>query len=123
MDTQFSGFEIFAPKIDAAWAALHRQYASHLTGTEIDHLFACSALVGTKLPSDRAPILHPFRSRRSYRAGWPSSAKAKPSAWGAYFRKCTILQSQGQTESDLTGLASRDGFRRWHECARSVDHR
>lgn len=76
MDSQFSGFEIFAPKVEVAWTALHRQYASHLTGAELDHLFAClvfgltspayaerepalhfdicRALVGTKLPSDRA---------------------------------------------------------------------
>ncbi|WP_162949295.1 hypothetical protein [Rhizobium sp. CCGE532] len=64
MDTQFPGFEIFAPKIDAAWTASQRQYASHLTGTEIDHLFARRALVGIKLPSNRGPVAFiPFRSR------------------------------------------------------------
>jgi hypothetical protein len=37
MDTQFSGFEIFAPKVEVAWTALHRQYA----GAELDYLFVC----------------------------------------------------------------------------------
>lgn len=75
MDSQFPGFEIFAPKIEVGWAALQRQYASHLTGVELDHLLAClvfgltspayaerepalhfdicRALLGTRLPADR----------------------------------------------------------------------
>ncbi|HEX8046881.1 hypothetical protein [Rhizobium sp.] len=78
MDIQFLDFEIFAPKVEVAWTALQRQYASHLTGAELDHLFAClvfgltspayaerepalhfdicRALVGTKLPPDRAHV-------------------------------------------------------------------
>ncbi|GAJ93469.1 hypothetical protein RRH01S_06_00890 [Rhizobium rhizogenes NBRC 13257] len=30
MDTQFSGFEIFAPKVEVARTALQRQYADRL---------------------------------------------------------------------------------------------
>jgi hypothetical protein len=76
MDIQFPEFEIFAPKVELAWAALQREYASRITGAELDHLFAClvfgltspayaerepalhfdvcRALVAMKLPSDRA---------------------------------------------------------------------
>ncbi|RAX37679.1 hypothetical protein DQ393_30860 [Rhizobium tropici] len=69
MDTQFSGFEISAPKIDVAWTALQRQYANHLTGAEIDHLFVGRAPVGTELPSNRPHIAFiPFPSRYSHRS-------------------------------------------------------
>ncbi|MDL2400926.1 hypothetical protein [Rhizobium mayense] len=75
MDTQFPEFEIFAPKVEIAWTALQQRYAGHLTGAEVDHLFAClvfgltsptyaehepahhfdicHALVATMLPPDR----------------------------------------------------------------------
>lgn len=56
MDIQFSGFEIFAPKIEVAWAVLQRPYASHLTGRELDHPYACRACVVTKLPPDRTHV-------------------------------------------------------------------
>lgn len=59
MDTQFSGFEIFAPKVEVAWTALQRQYASRLTGAEFDHLFAC-LVFGLTSPAyaEREPALH-----------------------------------------------------------------
>ncbi len=41
MDIHFPEFEIFTRKIDTAWTALQRQYASRITGAELDHLFAC----------------------------------------------------------------------------------
>jgi hypothetical protein len=47
MDTQFSGFEIFAPKVEVAWTALHRQYA----GAELDYLFVC-LVNGLTSPAD-----------------------------------------------------------------------
>lgn len=59
MDTQFSGFEIFAPKVEVAWTALQRQYAGRLTGAELDHLFAC-LVYGLTSPAyaEREPALH-----------------------------------------------------------------
>lgn len=76
MDIQFSEFEIFAPKVEAAWSALQQRYANRLTEAELDYLFAClvlgltspaygeggpsfhfdvcRALVAMKLPPDRA---------------------------------------------------------------------
>lgn len=71
-----SEFEIISPKVDAAWSALQHQYGGRLTEAEIDFLFArlvlgltspfygereptlhfnvCGALVGRKLPPERA---------------------------------------------------------------------
>ncbi|WP_245282208.1 hypothetical protein [Rhizobium sp. LC145] len=40
-DTQLPETQIFAPKTEAAWAALQQQYANLLTVAEIDHLLAC----------------------------------------------------------------------------------
>jgi len=76
MDIQFPEFEIFAPKVEAAWSALQQRYANRLTEAELDYLFAClvlgltspaygegkpslhfdvcRALVAMKLPPDRA---------------------------------------------------------------------
>jgi hypothetical protein len=76
MDIEFLEFEIFAPKVEVAWAALQQRYASRLTSAEIDYLFAClvfgltspvyaegepslhfdvcRVLVAMKLPPDRA---------------------------------------------------------------------
>jgi hypothetical protein len=44
MDIQFAEIEVFAPKAEAAWAALQRQYASRISGAELDHLLACFVL-------------------------------------------------------------------------------
>ncbi|WP_192256562.1 hypothetical protein [Mesorhizobium caraganae] len=44
MDIQFAEIDVFAPKAEAAWAALQRQYASRISGPEIDHLLACFVL-------------------------------------------------------------------------------
>jgi hypothetical protein len=75
MTMQFPEFELFGPKVEAAWTALQRQYGDRITGAELDHLFArlvlgltspaygdqepalhfniCRALVAMKLPPDR----------------------------------------------------------------------
>lgn len=75
-DIRFAEIEIFAPNAEMAWTALQRQYASRVTDAELDHLFArfvlgltspayadaepsvhfeiCRALVGLKLPPERA---------------------------------------------------------------------
>ncbi|WP_292118991.1 hypothetical protein [Mesorhizobium sp.] len=74
-DVEFAEIEVFAPTVEASWAALQRRYADKITDAEIDHLFACfilgltspayaegepalhfdvcRALVSTKLPPDR----------------------------------------------------------------------
>ncbi|MBM7043720.1 MULTISPECIES: hypothetical protein [Rhizobium] len=59
MDIQFPEFEIFAPKVEVAWTALERQYASRITGVELDHLFAC-LVFGLTSPAyaEREPALH-----------------------------------------------------------------
>ncbi|MGG6897873.1 hypothetical protein [Rhizobium sp. BR 315] len=59
MDIQFPGFEIFAPKIEVAWTALQRRYASRITDAELDYLFACLVL-GLTSPAyaDGDPLLH-----------------------------------------------------------------
>ncbi|MFS8110967.1 hypothetical protein QD460_04525 [Rhizobium jaguaris] len=59
MDTQFPEFEMFAPKVEVAWVALQRQYASQITGAELDHLFAC-LIFGLTSPAyaEREPALH-----------------------------------------------------------------
>jgi hypothetical protein len=59
MDIQFAEIEVFAPKAEAAWTALQRQYASRITGAEIDHLFACFVL-GLTSPAyaEQEPALH-----------------------------------------------------------------
>lgn len=59
MDIQFPKFEIFVPKVEIAWTALQRQYASRLTAPELDHLFAC-LVFGLTSPAyaERAPALH-----------------------------------------------------------------
>lgn len=44
MDIQFVEIEVFAPKAEAAWATLQGQYASRISGAELDHLFACFVL-------------------------------------------------------------------------------
>ncbi|WP_185970263.1 MULTISPECIES: hypothetical protein [unclassified Mesorhizobium] len=44
MDLQFTEIEVFAPKTEAAWAALQRQYASRIGAAELDHLLACFVL-------------------------------------------------------------------------------
>ncbi len=44
MDLQFAEIEVFAPKAEAAWTALQRQYGSRISGAELDHLFACFVL-------------------------------------------------------------------------------
>ncbi|ESW64731.1 hypothetical protein NKI32_22000 [Mesorhizobium sp. M0761] len=44
MDIQFAEIEVFAPKAEAAWAALQRQYASRISAAELDHLLACFVL-------------------------------------------------------------------------------
>jgi hypothetical protein len=58
MDTQFSGFEIFAPKVEVARTALQRQCADRLTGAEVDHLSAC-LVYGVTSPAyaEREPAL------------------------------------------------------------------
>lgn len=56
MDIQFSGFEIFAPKIEVARAVLQRPYASHPTGWKFDHPYARRARVATELPSDHTYV-------------------------------------------------------------------
>ena len=59
MDIQFAEIEVFAPKAEAAWAGLQRQYASRITAAEIDHLFACFVL-GLTSPAyaEQEPALH-----------------------------------------------------------------
>lgn len=59
MEIQFPEFEIFAPKVEVAWAALQREYAGRITGTELDHLFAC-LVFGLTSPAygEREPALH-----------------------------------------------------------------
>lgn len=59
MDTQFPEFEVFAPKVEVAWTALERQYASRISGAELDHLFAC-LVFGLTSPAyaEREPALH-----------------------------------------------------------------
>jgi hypothetical protein len=58
-DIQFPEFGIFAPKAEAAWTALQREYASRITGAELDHLFAC-LVFGLTSPAyaEREPALH-----------------------------------------------------------------
>ncbi|WP_163271888.1 hypothetical protein [Chelativorans alearense] len=58
-DDLLAEIEIFAPKAEAAWAALQRQYTSRITEAEIDHLFACFVL-GLTSPAyaEREPALH-----------------------------------------------------------------
>ncbi|EHK54195.1 hypothetical protein [Allomesorhizobium alhagi] len=48
-----------APKAEAAWTALQRQYASRISDAEIDHLFACFVL-GLTSPAyaEGEPALH-----------------------------------------------------------------
>lgn len=55
----FPEIEIFAPKVEAAWAALQQQYANLLTVAEVDHLLACFVL-GLTSPAfaDQEPDLH-----------------------------------------------------------------
>ncbi|WP_349962669.1 hypothetical protein [Rhizobium sp. ZPR3] len=86
MDIQFSGFEIFAPKIEVAWTALQRQYARHLTGAGLDHLFACRACVGTKFRTERMSV----RLHSALKQTQPWVADAESSGWGAHVRKYTI---------------------------------
>ncbi len=59
MNMQFPEFELFGPKVEAAWAALQRQYADRITGAELDHLFAC-LVFGLTSPAygDQEPALH-----------------------------------------------------------------
>lgn len=58
-DIRFAEIEIFAPKAEAAWTALRRQYSGRITDGEIDHLFACFVL-GLTSPAyaEREPALH-----------------------------------------------------------------
>jgi hypothetical protein len=58
-DIQFPEFGIFAPKAEVAWTALQREYASRITGAELDHLFAC-LVFGLTSPAyaEREPALH-----------------------------------------------------------------
>ncbi|CAN7371468.1 hypothetical protein [Mesorhizobium caraganae] len=59
MDIQFAEIEVFAPKAEAAWAALQRQYASRISGAEIDHLLACFVLgLTTPAYGEGEPALH-----------------------------------------------------------------
>lgn len=59
MGTQFPEFEIFAPKVEAAWTALQRQYADRITDAELDHLFACLVFALTSPAyANRQPHLH-----------------------------------------------------------------
>jgi hypothetical protein len=59
MSMQFPEFELFGPKVEAAWAALQRQYADRITGAELDHLLAC-LVFGLTSPAygDQEPALH-----------------------------------------------------------------
>jgi hypothetical protein len=59
MDIQFAEIEVFAPKAEAAWTGLRRQYASRISASEIDHLFACFVL-GLTSPAyaEQEPALH-----------------------------------------------------------------
>lgn len=58
-DIRFAEIEILAPRAEAAWTALRRQYSSRITDAEIDHLFACFVL-GLTSPAyaEREPALH-----------------------------------------------------------------
>ena len=59
MDIQFAEIEVFAPKAEAAWAALQRQYAGRISGPEIDHLLACFVLgLTTPAYGEGEPALH-----------------------------------------------------------------
>ena len=59
MDIQFAEIEVFAPKAEAAWAALQRQYASRISAAEIDHLLACFVLgLTTPAYGEGEPALH-----------------------------------------------------------------
>lgn len=76
VDIQLPDVELFAPKAEGAWSILSAHYAQRVSGAELDHLFArfvlgltspayaeaepsvhfeiCRALVGLKLPPERA---------------------------------------------------------------------
>jgi hypothetical protein len=59
MDIQFAEIEVFAPKAEAAWAALQRQYASRISVAELDHLLACFVLgLTTPAYGEAEPSLH-----------------------------------------------------------------
>lgn len=59
MDIQFVEIEVFAPKVEAAWATLQGQYANRISGAELDHLFACFVL-GLTSPAygEGEPVFH-----------------------------------------------------------------
>ncbi len=133
MDIQFSGFEIFAPKIAVARTAPQRPYASHPTDWELDHLYARRTLAGTKLPSDHTHVaLHPA-PKATQPVVTDIGADRKPSIWmGRVYQELrnfddaagvdadpsvkrfarfpACRQRQGQPGSDPTRLASDDGF-------------
>lgn len=58
-DIQFPEIEVFAPRAEAAWNALQRQYASRISAAELDHLFACFVL-GLTSPAygEGEPVFH-----------------------------------------------------------------
>ncbi|WP_307277058.1 hypothetical protein [Phyllobacterium ifriqiyense] len=41
---QSSDIEVFAPKIEAVWSVIDKQYAGRMSAAELDHLFACFVL-------------------------------------------------------------------------------
>jgi len=91
MDIQFSGFEIFAPKIELARTVLQRPYASRPTAWELDHLYACRACVGTKLPSDHTYVaLHSASEPAQPGVTDIRADRSQGSEWDAYFRSCKI---------------------------------
>lgn len=58
-DIEFAEIEVFAPTVEASWAALQRRYADKITDAEIDHLFACFVLgLTSPVYAEREPVLH-----------------------------------------------------------------
>lgn len=41
---QSPDIEVFAPKVEAAWSVIDKQYAGRMSSAELDHLFACFVL-------------------------------------------------------------------------------
>ncbi|BCH27392.1 hypothetical protein MesoLjLc_72790 [Mesorhizobium sp. L-8-10] len=120
MNMQFPEFELFSPKVEAAWTALRRQYASRITDPEIDHLFACFVL-GLTSPAyaEQEPALHfdlcralvavelpPDRARTALHAvpeptqPWVASACALIESQGAKIGR--ILQEKTSNFEDLS---------------------
>lgn len=59
MTMRFPEFELFGPKVDAAWTALQRQYAGRISDAELDHLFACFAYgLTSPIYGEEDPTLH-----------------------------------------------------------------